>query len=152
MDHPAMTEEEMRADRTRRLVTRFYERLWNAWDDEAVDGTLADDFEFRGSLGDRTASRDAWRRYRDRIREGSQDFRNEVRELIVSGDRAAVRLRYTGTHSGRLLGIEPTGRRFTYAGAAFFLASEDRLASAWVLGDLAGLRAQLEGSAAGRER
>jgi predicted ester cyclase len=55
----------------------------------------------------------------------------------------AARLRYTGTHTGRLLGIPATGRRFEYAGAAFFVAARGRLTSAWVLGDLDGLRRQL---------
>lgn len=127
----------------RDLVTRFYDRLWNAWDDDAVDDTLAEGFRFRGSLGDRTEGRDGWRRYRDKIRSGSLDFHNEIVELVVDGDRVAARLRYSGTHSGLLLGIEATGRPFSYAGAAFFTVAGDRLAEAWVLGDLAGLRAQL---------
>jgi steroid delta-isomerase-like uncharacterized protein len=127
----------------RDLVARFYDRLWNAWDDAAVDDTLAEDFRFRGSLGDQTEGRDGWRRYRDKIRSGSHDFRNEIVELVVDGDRVAARLRYSGTHSGPLLGIEATGRPFSYAGAAFFTVARGRLASAWVLGDLAGLRAQL---------
>jgi hypothetical protein len=86
------------------LVSEFYERLWNAWDDEVVGPTLAPGFTFRGSLGQRTSGRDGWRAYRDLIR---------------------------------------TGRRFTYAGAAFLTADGGLLTDAWVLGDLAGLRAQL---------
>jgi predicted ester cyclase len=42
-----------------------------------------------------------------------------------------------------LLGQPPTGRHFTYAGAAFFTASGELLTDAWVLGDLERLRAQL---------
>jgi steroid delta-isomerase-like uncharacterized protein len=126
------------------LVTRFYHRLWNQWDDDAVDGTLAAGFRFRGSLGDQTQGRDGWRRYRDKIRSGSPDFHNEIVDLVVAGDRAAARLLYRGTHSGPLLGIPATGRSFSYAGAAFFAVAEGRLAEAWVLGDLAALRAQLE--------
>lgn len=33
------------------LVVRFYDRLWNAWDDTAVQTVLAEQFRFRGSLG-----------------------------------------------------------------------------------------------------
>jgi predicted ester cyclase len=134
----------------RDLVTRFYHRLWNEWDDAAVDEVLSAGFLFRGSLGDQTEGRDGWRRYRDKIRAGSRDFHNEIVDLVVNGDRAAARLRFTGTHSGPLLGIAPTGRRFSYAGAAFFTVDDGRLAEAWVLGDLVALRAQLEG--AGPER
>jgi predicted ester cyclase len=68
-----------------------------------------------------------------------------VVSLVVEGDTAAARLSYSGTHSGPLLGVPATGRRFEYAGAAFFTVEDGWLASAWVLGDLEGLRAQLEG-------
>ncbi len=132
-----------RAEIGRDLVTRFYHRLWNEWDDAAVDDTLSADFTFRGSLGDQTRGRDGWRRYRDMIRSGSPDFHNEIVDLVVAGDRAAARLLFSGTHSGVLLGIAPTGRSFSYAGAAFFTVAGDRLAEAWVLGDLASLRARL---------
>ncbi len=131
------------ASRIDALIEMFYEELWNRWNDAAVDGTLAEAFEFRGSLGQTTAGRDGWRAYRDTIRAGSADFHNEVLDLVCEGRRAAARLRYTGTHTGPLLGLPATGRRFEYAGAAFFAAHEGLLVSAWVLGDLEGLRRRL---------
>ena len=125
------------------LVRRFYADLWNRWDDSAVDEVLSNGFRFRGSLGLETVGRKEWRRYRDLVREGSADFHNEVLTLVVDGDRAAARLRYTGTHTGPLAGVPATGRRFTYSGAAFFESDGRRLTSAWVLGDLTGLHEQL---------
>jgi steroid delta-isomerase-like uncharacterized protein len=125
------------------LVERFYDELWNQWDDSAVDEVLAADFTFRGSLGESVHGRDGWRSYREMVRRGSRDFHNEVVDLIATGDRAAVRLNYTGTHTGPLLGHPATGRRFSYAGAAFFTSSGDALVAAWVLGDLAALADQL---------
>jgi steroid delta-isomerase-like uncharacterized protein len=125
------------------LVRRFYDELWNTWADDAVEDVLAGDFTFRGSLGAETRGPDGWRTYRDTIRAATPDLHNDVVELIADGDRAAARLRYTGRHDGPLLGIAATGRRFEYAGAAFFASRGDRLASAWVLGDLDGLRRQL---------
>jgi predicted ester cyclase len=129
---------------TESLVRAFYEDLWNRWDDGLVDSLLSASFEFRGSLGTSTTGRDGWRSYRDTVRAGSSDFHNSVVTLVCEGPSAAARLRYSGTHTGPLLGLPATGRRFEYAGAAFFTISGGLLASAWVLGDLAGLRGQLE--------
>ena len=126
------------------LIETFYEDLWNSWDDSAVDDTLGTTFEFRGSLGQQTTGRDEWRSYRDFIRAGSADFHNEVIALVCEGQRAAARLRYAGTHTGLLLNLPATRRRFEYEGAVFFVADDQRLTSAWVLGDLDGLRRQLE--------
>ena len=128
---------------TGELVRRFYEQLWNDWDDGAVDKTLTENFGFRGTLGAETVGRDGWRSYRDTVRRAAPDFTNDIVDLVVDGERAAARLRYTGTQVGPLLGLPSTGRRFTYAGAAFFQVESGLLASAWVLGDLDDLRRQL---------
>ncbi|GAA1806696.1 ester cyclase [Planosporangium flavigriseum] len=125
------------------LVRRFYEQLWNNWDDSAVEHTLASDFSFRGSLGQQTTGRSGWRAYRDHIRRGSSDFHNQIITLVTDGDQAAARLLYSGTHTGPLLDFPPTGRRFSYSGAAFFTAAAGLLTDAWVLGDLHDLRRQL---------
>ena len=130
-------------DDTATLVRRFYDVLWNAWDDSAVAATLHPALRFRGSLGAETAGWDEWRAYRDGVRRSSPDFHNEVVDLVAHGDRAAARLRWSGTHTGTLLGIEGTGRRFCYPGAAFFTADGGLLRKVWVIGDLAALRSQL---------
>jgi SnoaL-like polyketide cyclase len=54
------------------------------------------------------------------IRRGSPDFTNEIVDLLIDDERAAARMRYTGTHRGPLLGLAATGRAFTCDGAAFF--------------------------------
>jgi steroid delta-isomerase-like uncharacterized protein len=125
------------------VVRSFYDDLWNSWDDSLVDTVLSPRFEFRGSLGTATVGRDGWRSYRDTIRAGSSDFHNQVVTLVCEGEAAAARLLYTGTHTGPLLGLPATGRGFEYAGAAFFTVADGLLESAWVLGDLEGLRDQL---------
>lgn len=129
--------------RVRHLVLRFYDTLWNEWDDLAVDDTLALQVTFRGSLGQQTVGRDGWRSYRDQVRRGAPDFHNEVLELITDNHRAAARLKYTGTHLGPLLDIPATGRTFTYTGAAFFTTVDDYITDIWVIGDLDELRRQL---------
>ena len=88
--------------------------------------------------------RDGWLDYRQVVRSGSADFHNQLVTLVCEGDRAAARLIFSGTHTGPLLGLPATGRRFEYAGAAFFTSADGLLSSAWVLGDLEELRRQLE--------
>lgn len=121
----------------------FYDRLWNAWDDSSVEAVLHPDLAFRGSLGTVTHGLAEWRGYRDAVRRGSGDFHNEVVSLVVSGDDAAARMRWTGTHTGKILGVPATGRRFAYEGGAFFTAANGLIVRAWVVGDVDSLRDQL---------
>jgi predicted ester cyclase len=126
-------------------VRRFYEDAWNRWDDSQVDELLADDFEFRGSLGDEVRGRAGWRGYRDKVRAAVPDFHNEIVDLVTSSDRAAVRLWCTGHHRGLLLGREGRGASIGYAAAGFFRVADGRLVNAWVLGDLDSLQKQVDG-------
>jgi steroid delta-isomerase-like uncharacterized protein len=126
------------------VVRVFYDEVWNRWNDEMVEEILAVELVFRGSLGDDVRGRAGFRGYRDKVRAAFPDFTNEVLDLVVDGERAAARLRYTGTHRGPLLGVPATGRRVGYDGAAFFRLTGGQIAEAWVLGDVHGLLRQLQ--------
>jgi steroid delta-isomerase-like uncharacterized protein len=125
------------------LVRRFYVDAWNRWDDAIVDVLLAEDFTFRGSLGDEVVGRDGWRTYRDMIRAAAPDFHNEIIDVVASPGRVAARLRYRGHHRGGLLGYAGRDQLFEYSGAAFFWCTDEHLRSAWVLGDIDALRRQI---------
>ena len=125
------------------LVRRFYDDAWNRWDDSVVDTLLDSDFEFRGSLGNEVRGRDGWRAYRDLVRQAAPDFHNEIVDLVTAPGQAAARLVCSGHHHGELLGRPGTGQPIRYAVAAFFRCADDRLLSAWVLGDLETLRSQI---------
>jgi predicted ester cyclase len=133
------------------LVERFYFEAWNRWDDGAVAEILTADFLFRGSLGDHARGRDGFRAYRDKVRSAFPDFRNEVRELVAEGERAAVRLRCSGRHGGELFGLAATGRRVAYDAAAFLRARDGQLCEVWALGDLEQLRSQIVRTAGGQD-
>ena len=136
----------------RTLVERFYADAWNRWDDRVVDEILTADFVFRGSLGDRAQGRDGFRSYRDKVHAAFPDFRNEVRELLTDGERAAVRLNCSGRHGGELFGIAATGLTVSYDAAAFLRARAAQLCEVWVLGDLEHLRSQLSPPGSGGSR
>lgn len=50
-------------------------------------------------------------------------------------NRVATRMTYSGTHSGKLRDIEPTGARVEYVGADFFTVTGGLIQDAWVVGD-----------------
>jgi steroid delta-isomerase-like uncharacterized protein len=125
------------------LVRRYYEELWNRWDDAAVDEIVAPDIEFRGSIGRTTRGIAEFRGYVAQIRAAFPDFHNEIEELIAEGDKVVARLTYTGTHAGSLFGIAATGRRIRYEGLALFTIRGGKIARGFVLGDTDALRRQL---------
>ncbi|MGA8266912.1 MAG: ester cyclase [Candidatus Acidiferrales bacterium] len=123
----------------KRVIRRYYEDLWNAWNFDEASKILAPEIIFRGSLGTETQGRDAFCEYMRQVRRAFPDFQNSIVELVAEGNEVVARLNYTGTHHGELFGIAPTGRHITYQGAAFFRISDGLVAQGWVLGDLLSL-------------
>ncbi len=108
---------------------------------------LTEDVRFRGSLGQSKNGHAEFAEYVDFVQRAFPDFTNEIEEVISEGDKAFARLTYRGTHRGEIFGIDPTGRRIQYAGAAVFSFRGDKIAEVWVLGDICGLMSQLQGVA-----
>ena len=125
------------------LIDRFYHDMWNRFDKSIFPEILSDDLQFRGSLGQEKRGYAEFGEYVDFIQRAFPDFHNRIEDVVSEGDRSFARLTYTGTHRGEVFGIAPTGRRIEYAGAALFSFREDRIASAWVLGDIHRLIGQL---------
>jgi steroid delta-isomerase-like uncharacterized protein len=119
------------------VVRRFYDELWNRWRLELVDELLAEDLRFRGSRGATLVGRDAFRRYAEETRAAFPDWHNRIDELLAVDDRVVTRMTWTGTHRGRLAGLDPTGARVEYVGAAFFRLRAGVIAEGWVVGDTA---------------
>jgi len=129
--------------KNRALVRRYYDELWNQSKSELILELLADDFRFRGSVGVATRGRDAFADYVRMIRNAFPDFHNQVESMLAEDSRVVARLQYTGTHRGKIFGIDPTGNHISYAGVAIFTAGGHQLMSAWVLGDRYELMRQL---------
>jgi steroid delta-isomerase-like uncharacterized protein len=125
------------------LVHRFYDEIWNAGDTSVVPEILAADVTFRGSLGAVRVGHAAFVDYVDGVLAALGDYRCDVDDLVADGDRVVARMTFSGIHRGPLLGVAPTGRRVSWAGAAFFTFAGDLIGDLWVLGDLDGLRSQL---------
>jgi predicted ester cyclase len=89
----------------------------------------------------------AFSAYVDGVTEALADYRCTILDLVIEGERAFARMRFEGIHRAPFLGFAPTGRRVDWAGAALFTLKSDKIADLWVLGDLQGLREQLQRNA-----
>jgi steroid delta-isomerase-like uncharacterized protein len=71
------------------------------------------------------------------------DARVTVEDQIAEGNMVATRWRATGTHTGELMGIPPTGRRSEISGITINRFSGSRIAEDWYQGDDLGMMQQL---------
>ena len=125
------------------LVERFYDVVWNKADERAAREILDPNFIFRASLGPELRGPDGFIAYLRSVHAALQNFTCTIEDLIATDDRAAAKMRFTGTHRARFFGIEATGRPITWNGAAFFTARGGRISALWVLGDVEAIMRQL---------
>jgi steroid delta-isomerase-like uncharacterized protein len=76
------------------------------------------------------------------------DLNIHVEDVLVDGDKTAVRMRFTGTHSGDGLGVPATGRRVVSSAIVILRWRDGRIIEAFNEFDAAGMMRQLQAPAA----
>jgi predicted ester cyclase len=71
------------------------------------------------------------------------DERVEISDLVVQGDRVALRFRLTAVHSGTAFGVPATGRRITTSGTKIYTVEKGRIVRIAGHDDTLGLLRQL---------
>ena len=141
-----------RIDSPRAAVRAFYERVWNRLESDLVPVLFHDGFSFRGSLGPVKTGHSEFLDYVDQVTGALGGYTCTIQDLVVEGDMAAGKafamMTFGGVHQGDFLGYAPTGKPVEWAGAALFTFSAGKIADLWVLGDVDGLKIQLQENAA----
>jgi predicted ester cyclase len=75
--------------------------------------------------------RDGLRAFHEALWEAFPDAHLTVEDLVVEADRAALRYRLQGTHSGNYLGVAPTGLRFDVEGLTLLRLADGRVVEEW---------------------
>jgi hypothetical protein len=76
-------------------------------------------------------------------REAFPDVHITVDEVVAEGPLTAARFTVTGTHTGELDGLKPTGKRVTFTGMAMTRWQNGQIVEGWNNVDLPGMMAQL---------
>jgi len=85
----------------------------------------------------------AYRRVRAAFFVAFPDVHNHIEEMVVDGDRVAVRERYSGTHAGEFRGVPATGRGFEMASIDIYRVADGKIAEVWSMPDMLGLLRQI---------
>jgi steroid delta-isomerase-like uncharacterized protein len=71
------------------------------------------------------------------------DLGIQVEDMVAAGDRVAVRVRFTGTHTGDFLGVPPSGKRVDYESQELYRFEAGRLAEEWICSDTMTMMTQI---------
>lgn len=66
---------------------------------------------------------------------GVPDWHETIEDIIAEGDKVWVYLAYTGTHTGEMFGITPTGNKITATAVDIYRIDNGKLAEYWNVTD-----------------
>lgn len=87
--------------------------------------------------------RERWRKNTEAFFGAFPDIQIDTQDMFAAGDKVAVRVRFTGTHSGKFLGQEPTGKRIDYQSYEFYRIADGRIAEEWICSDMLTILTQI---------
>jgi predicted ester cyclase len=111
------------------LIRRIFDEIINAGNVDAADELMTDDFVDHGPMGpqSREEFKDLVRMWRAAV----PDVHCEPYDLFSDGDRVAWVVRVTGTHTGEMMGIPPTGRSIELLSPNIGVVRDGRAAEHW---------------------
>ena len=122
-------------------VQRMYDAL-STGDTPLVDQALAPDWDAIPAM-QTGAGPAGWKAAIAHLRGVFTDLTVTIEDVVVAGDRVAVRAVTRGVHTGELLGVPGTGRPVGFRAADFHRLAGGGIAATWHVEDYLGLAAQL---------
>jgi len=118
--------------RNKQIVEAFIQELFTKGDLDAVGRYLDPDFvnhdaPFAGAPDGPEGMRLAAAVFRQAL----PDWHSEVHQLIAEGDIVVERFTASGTLTGELMGVQPTGKTITLAGIQIFRLHGDKIVERW---------------------
>lgn len=136
-------------EEAKRLSQAFVDEVWNEGDLDAIDKLLSPDHVGYDPTSGETRGPQATRDLVAGYRGAFPDMHMKVDRIIAEGDWAATHWTATGTHTGELLGIAPTGRQATVSGVQFNRVAGGRIVETRGIFDALGMLQQVGAIPAG---
>jgi steroid delta-isomerase-like uncharacterized protein len=120
------------------IARRWFEKVWNERHEESIEELMERDAIGHMEGGD-VHGPEEFRNARALFLQALPDMRITIEDILSEGERAAVRWKVRGTHTGNLFGIEPTHRHVEARGTSWFRIRDGKLAEGWDTWNLGGL-------------
>jgi steroid delta-isomerase-like uncharacterized protein len=133
-----MSDEELGA-----AVRRFFDQVWNNGSVGETGAFLAPDFVSHNTLDVAIVGPDQYAAAVSGYRAAFPDLHVTLEDVLVDGDRVAVRGTDHGTHRGDFMGFPASGREVTTTWIEIFRIQDGKAAEGWLESDSAALRGQL---------
>ena len=133
----------MSAADNKKLIQRFYDEGWNKNNLDAYDELVTEDFVDHQTLPGLPPGREGFKALNVMFKSAMPDVWVDLDWIVAQDDKAGCRWTSSGTHTGDLFGIPPTGKKVAVTATVFYRVEDGRLAEGWINRDDFGLMRQL---------
>jgi steroid delta-isomerase-like uncharacterized protein len=102
----------------RELIEKTWAEAWGHGAVDALDALLSPAY-LRHGTDPNPETLDAFKAAIVSTRAAFPDLHTTIDDIVIEGDRAAIRWHSSGTHENSFLGVPPTKRRVDISGATF---------------------------------
>jgi steroid delta-isomerase-like uncharacterized protein len=121
---------------------QWFERVWNARNPDAMIELAGPDMRAHGADG-QTRTMGQFQEFYYFLTGAVPDLHVDVENCVRGANTVAVQWRVTGTHSGLVVDLPPTGNRLDARGLSLMRIEGDRVVEGWDSYDFAGVMRQL---------
>ncbi|MGH8651546.1 MAG: ester cyclase [Gammaproteobacteria bacterium] len=126
------------------IIRRLIDEVWNQREIHVLDEIIAADaFIHSPTVPNLSRGPEGAKQYVQLFWAAFPDLRVTTDDLVAEGDKVALRWSASGTHKGKLLGIEPTGKPMTITGQAIYTIVRGKITEDWINADTMGMLQQL---------
>jgi steroid delta-isomerase-like uncharacterized protein len=123
------------AEENKAVIRRLIEEVYNAGNLDVVDRLVAPEVFNHPAVPEHQHGTDGFKHVIEWVRDIGPDTHYGIDDIISEGDKVAVRMTMSGTHTGTLRGIPPTGKRFSVDYVHWFRLAEGKVAELWAVRD-----------------
>jgi len=117
----------------RDLVVSFFEQVWNAGDETAIDRLMAPTAKIHGlpSPSGPLVGPTAFKPFFRQFRQAFPDMQIRARNIICEGNLVVYHCTVTGTHQGADLGVPPSGSKIEVEGMVIAIIEGGQIQEGW---------------------
>jgi predicted ester cyclase len=113
------------------VMREWFEQVWNQRRAEAIDRLMSAEARVHGLSGEPIIGASGFKPFHKTFCESFPEFKIDVVESIVDGDRVAVVCHVTGRHGGDALGGKATGKTVDFWGMTMGRVKNGQLIEGW---------------------
>ena len=109
----------------------------------AIDELFATDFVEHGGTGEDAVGIKGYKQSVSDVYRAFPDINITIDDMVVEGDKVAVRFTFSGTHKGKFMGVPPTNKKVKMWGLYIDRVAGGKFVESWTRYDTLGLMKQI---------